>query len=501
MKRRSLLLAAALAACASCVAATAERGAVAASPGTTTTPIQHLVVIYQENASFDHYFGTYPNAANPLGEPRFVPAPGTPAVNGLTPALLTANPNLANPFRFDRADLFPCDQLHEYALEQKAFDGGKMDQFVQWTGTPDPRCGKTQVMGYYDGNTVTALWEYAQHYAMSDAFYQSTFGPSTVGALNLVAGQTHGASPAVIPDQVANGTVIGDPDPAHDDCGSLPTVAMSGKNVGDLLNAKGISWGWFQGGFRPSSTSGGTATCATSHTSLDGTLSKDYVAHHAPFQYFASTANPHHLPPTSTAAIGHDDQAHHQYDLADFWAAAGAGNLPAVSFLKAPAYQNGHPGNSDPLDEQTFLVQTINALEQLPQWSSTAIVIAYDDSDGWYDHAFAPTLSSSNDPVYDGLYGPGLCGAPSAGAYLDRCGPGPRLPFLVLSPYAKSNAISHATIEQASILRFIEDNWNVGRIGDQSFDARAASIAPLFDFTGARNGKPFLLDAATGLPR
>src|SRR6185312_7141669 len=94
------------------------------------------------------------------------------------------------------------------------------------------------------------LWNYAQRFAISDAFFGTTFGPSTPGALNLVAGQTHGASPAAIPDEVANGTVIGDPDPALDDCGSQPTVTVAGRTVGDLLSAKSITWGWFQGGFR-----------------------------------------------------------------------------------------------------------------------------------------------------------------------------------------------------------------------------------------------------------
>jgi phospholipase C len=476
---------------------------VAAAPAaapSTATPIKHLVVIFGENVSFDHYFGTYPNAKNPIGEPKFTAAAGTPSVNGLTPQLLTANPNLANPFRLDRADIFTCDQLHEYALEQKAFDGGRMDQFVQWTGTPDPRCQKTQVMGYFDGNTVTGLWEYAQHYAMSDAFFGSTFGPSTPGALNLVAGQTHGATPPAIPDMVANGTVIGDPDPALDDCSSQPTVTMSGHTIGDALSARGVTWGWFEGGFRPSSTSSGKAVCDTSHTNLAGSASKDYVPHHEPFQYYASTANPHHLPPSSSAAIGTSDQANHQYDLSDFWTAASAGRLPAVSFLKAPAYQDGHAGYSNPLDEQTFLVQTINRIEQLPDWKSTAVVVAYDDSDGWYDHAYGGVLSGSNDPVYDGLTGPGMCGLASAGSYPDRCGPGPRVPLLVISPFAKRNYVSHAPSEHASILRFIEDNWSLGRLGDQSFDARAGSLTDLFAFS-APNSTPFLLDAATGLPR
>jgi phospholipase C len=455
----------------------------------TGTPIRHLVVIYQENASFDHYFGTYPHAANPVGEPRFQPATGTPAVDGLTPQLLQHNPNLLNPARLDRADLFPCDNLHEYDAEQAAANGGKMDRFVVTTGASDAACQKSQVMDYYDGNTVTALWQYAQHFTLADAFFGSTYGPSSVGALNLVAGQTHGATPAALPRFVANGTLIGDPDPAGDICSKQPQVSMSGRTVGDLLNAAGVTWGWFQGGFHD---------CAAQHANTAGATQTDYVPHHDPFQFYPSTANPQHVAPSSAAAIGTSDAAHHQYDLSDFWTAAAAGRMPAVSFLKAPAYQNGHPGNSDPLDEQVFLVQTINRLMQLKDWSSMAIVVAYDDSDGWYDHVFPPNSGHSAD-VYDQLYGPGNCGAPAAGAYQDRCGLGPRLPLLAISPYVKPNTVSHATLEQASILRFIEDNWHLGRLGDQSFDARATSIATLFDFRAAR-AQPLQLDAATGEP-
>jgi phospholipase C len=98
--------------------------------------------------------------------------------------------------------------------------------------------------------------------------------------------------------------------------------------------------------------------------------------------YYNSTTNPHHLPPTSVAMTGKTDQASHQYDLSDFWGAVQSGNVPAVSFIKAPKYQNGHPGYSDPLDEQNFLVSTISRLQSLPEWNSTAVIIAYDDSDG-----------------------------------------------------------------------------------------------------------------------
>jgi phospholipase C len=142
--------------------------------------------------------------------------------------------------------------------EQQAFDMGLMDKFIPFTNTPTcapPDIGKPNlVMDYYDGNTVTALWNYAQHFAMSDNSFSTTFGPSTPGALNLVSGQTHGATPAALPGSTANGTVIGDPDPTFDDCSGSTTVAMSGKNIGDLLNANGITWGWFEGGFKPTST-------------------------------------------------------------------------------------------------------------------------------------------------------------------------------------------------------------------------------------------------------
>jgi len=154
----------------------------------------------------------------------------------------------------------------------------------------------------------------------------------------------------------------------------------------------------------------------------------DYVVHHEPFQYYQSTSNPHHFPPTSAAMVGKTDQANHQHDLADFWNAADAGNLPSVSFLKAPMYQTGHPGYSDLVDEQNFLVNTINRIQQLPEWNNTAIIIAYDDSGGWYDHVMPPIISQSNDRTYDALLGLNLL----CGKAKHRCGHGLRLPMLFL---------------------------------------------------------------------
>ncbi len=492
---------------------------------TTATPIKHLVVIFQENVSFDHYFGTYPVATNPAGEPKFTAASGTPTVNGApgtanyingyTTALLTSNPNAANaanstgatnPFRLDPAQAATSDQNHAYHAEQSAFNQLVMDLFPADTGTAGSGGSgafdtRGLVMGYYDGNTVTALWNYAQHFAMSDNSFSTTFGPSTPGALNLISGQTHGATTPDIANNVTNGTIIGDPRPtaANDDCtiASAPKAAMGGTNVGDLLNKEGITWGWFQGGFKPSSLVNGVAVCATTHKNIAGATVTDYIPHHEPFQYFTSTANPHHLPPSSPNKIGQTDQANHQYDLSDFDTALANGNLPAVSFVKAAAYQDGHAGYSDPLDEQTFLVDTLNALQKSPLWHNTAVVILYDDSDGWYDHVLGPIVNQSA-TAYDTLTG-SSCGTPKAGAYLGRCGYGPRQPLLVISPFAKENFVDHGVTDQSSILRLIEDNWGLGRIGDQSTDAIAGSLYPMFDFSNKGNRR-LILNDSTGQP-
>jgi phospholipase C len=350
-------------------------------------------------------------------------------------------------------------------------------------------------MGYYDGGTTTALWNYAQHFAMSDNSYSTGFGPSTPGALNLVSGQTHGASgPST---EVAAGSVTGDPQPSGDVCTSRDNVTMSGRNIGNLLNDRGVTWGWFNGGFR---TAGGKPACSQTHTGADGKQKVDYIPHHEPFQYYASTANPNHLPPSSVAMIGKQgDQANHQYDLTDFWGALAAHNMPAVNFLKAPGYQDGHAGYSSPTFEQQFIVDTINRLQKSPEWKSTAVVIAYDDSDGWYDHQMSPIVNHSQSTA-DALSGPGMCGTkPPAGGYQGRCGYGPRQPLLVISPYAKSNFVDHSTTDQSSITRFIEDNWSAGRIGDASFDAKAGSLANMFRFY-RRSDHSLFLDPSTGQP-
>jgi phospholipase C len=465
----------------------------------TSTPIKHVVVIFDENESFDHYFGTYPNAQNLAGENAFTAKPGTPSVNGLTPTLLTANPNSHQPIRLTPAQAVTCSQGHAYGAEQKAFDGGLMDKFPENTAGTGAQCnGQSMVMDYYDGNTVTGLWNLAQNFALNDNSYSTNFGPSTVGAINLISGQTHGTTSTA--SGVEQGTIIGDPDPstADDDCGSGATV-MTGKNVGDLLNAKGVSWGWFEGGFAPTTTVAGKAVCGSTHANISGTQQySDYSPHHEPFEYYASTANQHHTAPASVAEIGHSGPANHQYDLTAFDQVLSSNRLPAVSYLKPAQFEDAHPGNSDPIDEQRFIARYIDALEDSPEWSSTAVIIAYDDSDGWYDHQQSPLISPSAAPS-DALDGTGKCGTVSdPTAYPDRCGFGPRQPLLVISPYARQNDVDHTLTDQSSVLKFIEDNWSLGRIGDQSADAAAGSLMSMFDFNAGPVAPKIYLDPTTG---
>jgi phospholipase C len=522
----------------------------------TATKIKHVVVIFGENISFDHYFGTYPTAQNDAGGAPFVAAAGTPKTNNLTTPLdptngfaaltsldlLNANPTASNagngtgavnPFRLGPDQAATEDMVHNYKPEQQASNGGAMDLFPEYTGTAGPPPGPPDaggpgattggVMAYFDGNTVSALWSYAQNYALNDNSWTTTFGPSTPGAINLISGQTNGIGetnhlPLSASHAISDGngglTLIGDTDPLGDVCSSAADQStMTGKNVGDLLDAKNISWGFFEGGFDLTITNpNGTTGCARATPATvpyEPFVSTDYIPHHEPFQYYASTANPSHLRPSSVTAIGNTleddgvtvDPANHQYDSHDFFDALQAGNFPAVSYLKAPGYQDGHPSYSNPIDEQAFIVKVVTAVQSSGDWDTSSIILAYDDSDGWYDHQAPPIVNPSSgaaDALNGSDGGGGLCnsGAQQGGAApttpllgvplsdggalpaQGRCGYGTRVPLMVLSPLAKKNYVDHTLTDQSSTLKFIEDNWLGGQRVQPggSFDTIAGTI-------------------------
>jgi len=399
---------------------------------------------------------------------------------------------------------------------------------------------------------------------MNDNSFGTTFGPSDVGAQNLISGQTNGVIATNAAAATGGGTNIdyelsndgnggitqsSDPQPLGDACSNRDAVQMGGKNVGDLLNAANVSWGFFEGGFDLTITNpNGTTGCSRSTTSaVTGVTKTDYIPHHQPFQYYKTTQNLTHARPSAVSAIGNTlesdgktvDPANHQYDIHDFFDAVSAGNYPAVSFLKAPGYQDGHAQYSDPLDEQEFVTQVVNFLQQQPGWSSTLVIIAYDDSDGWYDHQMSPIVNPSHltegaagaagataNIVSNGVTvlgngdfvnGTGVCnsgmqqGTPTPTSALagyngtanaqGRCGYGPRLPMLLISPYAKVNYIDHTLTDQSSILRFIEDNWLSSQRITGSFDAIAGTIENMLNLSGTPSSATLYLDPATGEPQ
>ena len=502
-----------------------------------------------------------------------------------------------------------------------------MDQFVQSVGTGSGNspfgtpCVAAQVMDYYDGNTVTALWNYAQHFSMSDNSFDTEFGPSAPGAIDVVSGDTGNVdtepahmvnSPSIAtstapnadltPDGKGGYALTSDAQPYWDDCSTRDAVALTGTNIGDELSQAGLSWGWFQGGFRPTESyqdalsavnaagqptstfiadqfknagfqnnvahSSNQGLCdavhpvgvafgyTADHPLMSGSTAQfkdDYIAHHEPFQYYETTANPHHLTiatdgsgndkvhgPDSLSSIGTDTQSftgkygdgpqfdtpNHNYDSSDFDQLVAAINdgklpgsaLPAVTFLKAPGYQDGHAAYSDPADEQAWVVKEVNALEQTPEWSSTAVLVNYDDSDGWYDHVYSGVTNPSASPadnltnttlgkIKSGNETSGLCGSgtPLAGQN-GRCGFSSRLPMIAISPCAAPDTVDHNLSDQASVVNFIEYNWHLPSIPgsfDQALESTDASegipfdLAGLFDFSNC-NQPALTLDPVTG---
>ena len=489
--------------------------------------------------------------------------------------------------RLDRSDPMTCDQDHGYTAEQlrsrprrrgplpaehrqqrdaRPVPGGLRCSTARPEPVPAGASSNDAVMDYYDGNTVTGLWNYAQHFAMSDNAFGTTYGPSTPGALNVTSAQTYGAicgptsatindstcaappgynatnvlastlttSPSASDPTVARcdqpaagaGTTYSDADPYFDLCSY---AAGSGRRrredpARDARDGRqqhrrgahdrGTHLGLVRGRLRRRLRARHTATppttaqiCSESHKNVGGSSVVDYIPHHDPFQYYASTANPMHLPPTSVAMIGHNDQANHQYDIADFWAAADSGNLPAVSYLKAPAYQDGHAGYSDPLDEQTWLADTINHLETLPTWSSTAVV----DHLGRLRRLVRPRARPGRERLADvprrahrhrslrlaSIVSKTSAGTPEQG----KCGVGPRLPFLVISPYARAE-LRRQHLDRSELGGALHrDNWNLPALGNGAADSEPPARSTV-DVRLLRTHRPraLFLDPATGEP-
>ena len=357
-----------------------------------------------------------------------------------------------------------------------------------------------QTMGYWDGNSTQALWNYAQHFTISDNFHQLTYGPSVLGHLSHIYGATgpldtryttnsslfiNSLIGFVTKDGKGNYFMEENLNPVLDVCSnpnitsntndetSTSAVLMQTRNIGNLLSEYQISWGWFAGGFRNKVDN----NCTETGYNQFGTNITTFQSAVEPFQFSAATANPFHLPPQQGDLIGGEGQANHQYDLSDFVTALNQDKLPAVVYLKAKNYQNGHGYTSSPGDEQNWLVNVMNKIQQSKAYGrgDTAIIITEDDSDGGYDHVIEPPHRTYNNNTMYGL--------------------GPRLAFVLISPYAKHNYVDSTLTDQTSILRFIKYNWNLGEqlINDYSEENNSGTLQNMFDFSQSASIKPELL--------
>ena len=409
--------------------------------------INHVVVIYLENRSFDNLYGEFPGAdglASAASAPKQVNTMGE--VYGALPQVAgqpfpTTLPNA--PFNVEEyvpATAITRDLVHKFYHEQSQIDGGRMDRFAAVSDA------QGLAMGFYHTANLPMAAE-ATQYTLCDHFFHSAFGSSFLNHQFLIASvaPTFPNAPTtdiavlddkgtlthdgfVTPDGYAVNTAysVNSPHPAKSAPENLVPNQTS-PTIGDRLSDAHLTWAWYSGGW---------------NDAMAGTPSRFFQYHHQPFAYFARYAD------------GTPGRAEHLKDETDFVAAARSGALPAVSFVKPLGMNNEHAGYADIMTGEQHTVELINAVRNGPNWNDTAIIVTYDENGGWWDHVAPPRV--------------------------DRWGPGTRVPAIVISPYARRNFVDHTVLETASILAFIETRWGLKPLSIH--DAKAANLTSAFDF-------------------
>src|SRR6202022_392841 len=408
--------------------------------------LKHIVVIYLENRSFDNLYGEFPGAnglANAGAKAIQVDLLGNPFAH--LPAPPGGFPtNLPNaPFSIEQyvpiGAIIP-DLVHRYYQEQAQIDGGKMDKFAAISDA------QGLVMGYYHTANLPLAAEAASN-TLCDNFFHGAFGGSFLNHIFLVSAQapTFPNAPqamravldrngklitdgAVTPNGYVVNTAftVNKPHPS-----SVPAARLvpnqTFTTIGDRLSANDVSWAWYSGGW---------------NDALTGHADALFQFHHQPFAYFANYAD-------GTAA-----KTQHLKDETDFIAAARAGTLPAVSFVKPLGAVNEHPGYADLRSGELHVEALLQALRSSPQWKHTAVIITYDENGGFWDHVAPPVI--------------------------DQWGPGSRVPTLVISPLAKHGYVDHNIYDTSSILALIEHRWDLEPLSTR--DAAANDMHDAFDF-------------------
>jgi phospholipase C len=427
----------------------AERATLPPVPGFDR--LQHVVVIYLENHSFDNLYGSFPGAnglANAGAAATQVDGSGNPFVTLPQTATSPFPATLANgPFditQYVPANMKIPDLVHRFYQEQGQIDGGRMDKFAAISDA------KGEVMGFYPTATLPLAAEAAQ-YTICDNFFHAAFGGSFLNHIWLIAARTpvFPNAPAsvvakldslgnlvqdgfVTPDGFAVNTSfsVNQPHPAVPANQLVPNQTFP--TIGDRLSDRHVSWAWYSGGFA---------------NALAGNPDPLFQFHHQPFVYFFNYRD-------GTAA-----KAQHLKDEAEFFTAAQQGTLPAVSFIKPLGPDNEHPGYADMVTGEQHVLDLINAIRNGPDWRNTAIIVTYDEHGGFWDHVAPPVV--------------------------DRWGPGSRVPAIIISPFAKRHNVDHHRYDTTSILAFIERRWGLAPLTDR--DANANDLTAAFDFTGNTN--------------
>lgn len=420
--------------------------------------IQHVIVIYQENWSFDGLYGRFPGAdgiANADKRIRQVKKDGTPYAKLPQPLDTSKKPPIPDarfptdlPIApYDIAHYVPPDQkigdiVNRALQEKRQINGGQMDGFVAWSENGG------LAMSYYDATNLP-VGRLAQQYTVADRFFHSAFDGSLINHLWLVCACTPmwSDAPANLRIEIdAQGAVVKDgsvtPDgyvvhtvyPANrpypvsitDPAQLMPLLSVP--TIGDRLTEKGIAWAWYSGGW---------------NDAIGGHPDPLFQFHHQPFNYFAAYAE------------GKAARTEHLKDTEDFLAALRVGNLPAVAFVKPIGGNNEHPGYSNLLQGQQYVASLVKAVQESAVWNDSVIIITYDEGGGRWDHVPPPSG--------------------------DRWGPGVRVPAIIISPYAKRRFVDHTTYETTSILKFIETRWDLQPLSAR--DTAANNLLNAFDFS------------------
>jgi phospholipase C len=428
-----------------------------AAPPATLSDIQNVIIIYQENWSFDSLYGNFPGAdglANAKRTMKQVDAAGKRYLALPQPMDTRARPIAPDPrfpanlpvapfnlAKYVKADDQTGDLRHRFYWQQLQIDNGKMDKFVAYSDAAG------LVMSYYDA-TEFPEGKLAREFTLADNFFHAAFGGSFLNHFWIACACTPtwpnapeevkiqlGSKGVVVkdgivtPDGFAVNTAfpMAHPFPASASDPARRVPPQTAITIGDRLSERNISWRWYSGGY---------------NDALAGRADPLFQYHHQPYIYFEKYGD-------ATAA-----KAEFLKDEEDFYTDLKDGKLPSVSFIKLLGLDNEHPGYASLLRGQERVAHIVDLVRKSPYWEKSAIFIVYDENGGRWDHVPPPRG--------------------------DRWGPGIRVPAIIISPFAKKRYVDHTQYDTTSLLAFIERRWNLRPLGER--DARVNNLTSAFEF-------------------